>query len=92
MRYFRAGTAEIYDGVRLQLDAAWGLPANGQATCYTPAVFALRDSGGGYLLSVNDAFCQFAAVAAMLPELLASGAVEEIDEATYRASLPTPPY
>jgi hypothetical protein len=36
---------------------------------------------------VNDEFCQYEAAAAMLPQLLASGVVEEIDAATYQAAV-----
>ena len=42
------------------------------------------------MLAVNDEFCQYEAAAAMLPQLLASGAVEELTEAEYRAALPQP--
>jgi len=90
-RFFRA-TGEVYESVRSALDAAWGLPSNGQETVFDPAAVAPADSQGRSLLAVMSAFCEYEAVAAMLPELLASGAVEEIDEATYRASLPPSPY
>lgn len=88
-RYFRCLAAdEVYEQVRLSLDAAWGhVPP---MTCIDPAAVAPRDQDGRIILAVWDSFCQFAAVAEMLPQLLASGAVEEIDEAAYRASLPTP--
>jgi dTDP-4-dehydrorhamnose reductase len=95
MRYFRceAGDA-LYEEVRAALDHAWGHPTpDGQtATCISPAAVAPRDSQGRILLAVNNEFCEFDAAAAMLPQLLASGAVEEIDEATYRAAMPTPAY
>lgn len=84
-RFFRA-EPDVSEQVRLALDAAWGLPANGQLTCYSPAESSPRDSKGRVLLAVDAAFCDYAEVAAMLPGLLASGAVEEIDEATYRKS------
>jgi len=42
------------------------------------------------LLAVDDAFCEYAEAAEMLPQLLASSAVEEITEAEYRAAMPDP--
>lgn len=89
-RYFRS-TDAVYEAIRLQLDAVWGHgPRTGTDTCYEPAATAPHDAAGRVLLAVRKEFCEFDAVAAMLPELLASGAVEEIDEATYRAAAETP--
>lgn len=91
MRCFRADEA-TYEAVRLQLDAAWGHgPGTGTLTCYEPAATAPRDAEGRLLLAVHDEFCAYEAVAAVLPQLLASGAVEEITEDEYRASLPSGP-
>jgi len=91
-RYFRSDAA-TYEAIRLQLDAAWGHgPGTGTDTCFEPAATAPHDPEGRPLLGVRPEFCEYDAVAAMLPQLLASGAVEEIDEATYRAALPTPAY
>ena len=91
MRYFRA-TESVYEQVRSSLDAAWGHPtADGRTlTCIEPAATAPRDANGRIVLAVNNEFCQYEAAAAMLPQLLASGAVEEIDEATYQAALQEP--
>ena len=89
-RYFRSSDA-IYEQVRLSLDAAWGHgPGTGTLTCFEPAATAPHDPQGRVLLAVHAEFCEYEAVASMLPQLLASGAVEEIDDATYRASLPSP--
>lgn len=91
-RYFRS-TDEVYEAIRLQLDFAWGHgPGTGTVTCYEPAATAPHDDQGRVLLAVYAEFCEYEAVAAVLPELLTSGAVEEIDEATYRAQLPQSPY
>lgn len=91
MRFFRSDEA-TYEGVRLQLDAIWGHgPGTGTLTCYEPAETAPRDTAGRLLLAVHDEFCAYEAVAAALPSLLASGAVEEISEDEYRASLPSGP-
>lgn len=91
MKYFRS-TDFVYEQARATLDAAWGLPDDkGTATCIEPAATAPHDSSGRIVLAVDDAFCVYAEVAAILPELLASGAVEEIDAATYQAALPQTP-
>jgi hypothetical protein len=42
-------------------------------------------------LAVHDEFATWEPAATLLPQLLASGAVEEISEAAYRASLPQMP-
>jgi hypothetical protein len=88
-RYFRADEA-TYEAVRLQLDAAWGLPANGQESCYAPSVRGVRDADGLMLLAVNDEFATWEPAATVLPQLLASGAVTEITEADYRAAVEPP--
>jgi hypothetical protein len=89
-RFFRTSDDAVYEQVRLGLDAAWGhVPPE---TCVDPAADAPRDSQGRILLAVRPEFVAFDAVAAMLPDLLSSGAVEEIDEATYRAALPQSPF
>lgn len=91
MRFFRTANADLYESIRLQLDAAWGHPDEHTQTCIDPAAVAPRDQQGRIMLAVDASFCEYAAVAALLPELLGSGAVEEIDAETYNASLPTMP-
>jgi hypothetical protein len=81
-RYFRTADAAIYEQVRLGLDAAWGHQP--PTTCIDPAAVAPRDSQGRILLAVRPEFVDFDAVAAMLPGLLASGAVEEISRELYQ--------
>lgn len=94
MRFFRclAGDA-AYEQARLALDAAWGhpTPSGLTTTCFEPAVTAPRDRQGRVVLSVQNEFAEFPAAAQLLPQLLASGAVEEISEAEYRAALPSLP-
>lgn len=87
-RFFRADPA-TYSAVLEALNLAWGLPANGQQTVFAP-VDSAPLAGGMVYLAVLEQFCQYDAVAAMLPGLLASGVVEEIDEATYRAASEAP--
>ena len=87
MRYLRS-TDAVYEQARTALDAAWGLPNDkGTATCIEPAATAPRDSQGRIVLAVNDEFCAYTVASDLLPHLLASGAVEEIDAATYRAAI-----
>jgi hypothetical protein len=85
-RYFRIADAAIYESLRLQLDAAWGHPTPGgdTITCVNPAAVAPRDSVGRILLSVRGEFAEYEPAASMLPELLASGEVEEISAADYQ--------
>lgn len=90
MRFFRSQPA-VYEQVRATLDAAWGHPSdNGTVTCIEPEPTAPHDAQGRVLLAVHDEFCSYDAVASMLPQLLASGSVEEINEATYQAAVQEP--
>jgi hypothetical protein len=92
-RYFRTSDAELYDAIRLQLDAAWGHPtADGRTlTCVCPAESAPRDEAGRILLAVSREFAEFPAAAVALLPLLASGAVEEITQAEYQPVVDPPP-
>jgi hypothetical protein len=94
MRYFRclAGDA-AYEQVRASLDAAWGhpTPSGLTVTCIEPAATAPRDGQGRIVLAVNDEFAEFQAAAAVLPDLLGSGAVQEISESTYAAAVKRTP-
>lgn len=89
MRYFRSASDAVYEQARLTLDAAWGHPneATKTVTCIDPAAVAPRDAQGRIVLAVNDEFCGYSVAAELLPQLLASGAVEEIDRETYRAAV-----
>ena len=90
MRYFRCGNDDLYESIRLQLDAAWGHPSEDGATitCFDPAAVAPRDSQGRIVLSVHDEFCQYSVVVDLLPALLASGAIDEIAREDYWAAIP----
>ena len=89
-RYFKA-KEQIYEAVRLQLDAAWGHPNRLATTCVEPAATAPHDAQGMVVLAVNAEFCAYEAVAAVLPSLLATGAVVEITAEEYAAALPPDP-
>ena len=82
--FYRISNATLYEQLRTQLDSAWGLEP--PSTCVDPANVAPRDSNGHILLAVRPEFVAFDAVAAILPGLLASGAVREITEAEYQAA------
>lgn len=88
-RFFRTADDALYENVRLSLDAAWGLVNQG-CTCISPAANSPRDKSGRIVLAVDEEFCTYAAVAAVLPSLLASEAVEEISEDEYHASMSDP--
>jgi len=91
MRYFRA-TEDTYEQIRITLDDAWGLPdqATATATCLPPAEQATKDTQGRCVVAVPEAFCSFTVAVDLLPDLLASGAVEEIDRDTYMAAVTIP--
>lgn len=87
-RYFRAAPA-VYASVCAQLDAAYGYPNSETKTERTlPLASDLPSDGDGRVyLAISADYCDFVLPSQMLPQLLASGAVKEIDEATYRAAV-----
>ena len=91
-RFFRADAA-TYESMRLHLNAAWGLPTPGTENCILPAddPTAPRDGQDRVYLAVHAEWCDWPAVAAVLPDLLASGAVEEVTREDYQAALPVGP-
>lgn len=93
MRFFCTTDESLYESIRLQLDAAWGHPTpDGRTvTCFDPAAVAPRDAAGRLLLAVHDEFATWEPAATLLPQLLASGAVDEISEAEYKALMPQMP-
>ena len=93
MKYFKCMQGdEVYEQVRLNLDSAWGHPStDGKTlTCIEPAATAPRDLEGRIVLAVHDEFCEYTVAVDILPQLLASGAVQEIDAATYAAAVNQP--
>jgi hypothetical protein len=89
MRYFRS-TPVVYASICAQLDAAYGYPNAETKTERTLPLASdlLADAEGRVYLEISADYCDFVLPSQMLPEMIASGAVEEIDEATYRAVLP----
>lgn len=91
LRYFRS-TEAILEQVRATLDAAWGFP-NAETkteTALDPAASSPRDSQGRVYVVISWEYCGYEPAATMLPELIASGAVEEIDHAEYVLKFPLP--
>ena len=82
-RFFK-GSPAIYEQLRTTLDLAWGLP-NDKATktCMAPLEAAPRHADGDVVVAVLPEWCEWEPACTLLPQLLASGAVEEIDAATY---------
>ena len=93
MRFFRTSNETLYETIRLQLDAAWGHPtADGRTlTCFDPVAVAPKDGSGRVVLAVHDEFATWEPAATILPQILGSGAVEEIAEADYMAGLQAAP-
>lgn len=91
MRYFRSLPA-IYASICSQLDAAYGYPnAETKTERALPLASDLpADDQGRVYLAISADYCDYVLPSEMLPQLLASGDVEEIDAATYEAVLPTP--
>jgi len=90
MRYFRS-TPAVYADICAQLDAAYGYPNAETKTLRTLPLAAdlPSDTQGRVYLAISAEYCQYILPSEMLPELLASGAVNEVSEAEYRALLPT---
>jgi hypothetical protein len=93
MRYFRADSDDVYEQVRAMLDSAWGFPdeATKTRTCFSPATEGIRDGNGRLMLSVHDEFTTYSVAVDLLPQLLSSGLVEEIEATTYH-SVVNPPF
>ena len=90
-RYFRTADEAMYEQVRIGLDAAWGHPNGNTLTCIDPAAVAPRDAQERIVLAVNDEFCTYSVAVDLLPQLLAGGVVEEIDEADFRTAFDNAP-
>ena len=91
-RYFRSAPA-VYADICAQLDAAYGYPNAETKTERTlpPAGELPSDGQGRVYLAISADYCDYILPSQMLPELLASGAVEEVTAGQYAAVLPTLP-
>jgi hypothetical protein len=92
MRYFRANVA-VYESICSQLDAAYGYPNTATKTLRAlPLANELpTDQDGMVYLAISSEYCDYVLPSELLPQLLASGAVQEIAEQAYRSVLPEPP-
>jgi len=84
MRYFRS-TPSVYGSICSQLDAAYGYPNAETKTDRTlPLVETLpTDAQGRVYLAILADYCEYILPSDMLPQLLSSGIVQEIDLAAY---------
>ena len=91
-RYIRS-TPTVYAAICAQLDAAWGYPnADTKTERSLPLADALpADEQGRVYLAISADYCEYVVPSQLLPDLLASGAVEEITAAEYQAALPQTP-
>ena len=89
MRYFRA-TPAVYADICAQLDAAYGYPNEATKTLRTLPLAAdlPTDAEGLVYLMISSEYCDFILPGQLLPELLASGAVEEVTKAEYESLVP----
>lgn len=90
-RYFRS-TVSVYNDICYQLDAAYGYPNADTKTQRTlPLSDTLpADDQGRVYLAVSSAYCDYILPGEMLPDLLASGDVQEVTAEQYVALLPQP--
>jgi len=89
VRYFRTADEAAYEGARATLDALWGLPANGQETCFEPASTCPRDVSGNLYLSLWSFYCDIPEAQQLLVAMLASNAVVEITRDEYFSAVGT---
>lgn len=90
-RYFRASSA-VYEQIRQTLDAAWGYPdaTRKTETCMRRASELPRDQQRRIYVAMPSEFCEYEAVAAVLPNMLTLGAIEEISRDQYEAVVTRP--
>lgn len=91
-RHFRS-TPAVYSSIAQQLDAAYGYPnAETLTERALPPVESLpTDSQGRVYLTVESAFCDYVLPSQLLPELLESGAVEELTQEELDTVFPRQP-
>jgi hypothetical protein len=90
-RYF-SSDAGVYLAVSHQLDAAYGYPNSATKTerALPPVSDLPSDENGTVYLAVDAAYCDYNLPSELLPQLIASGAVEEITEAEYQTATRPP--
>jgi hypothetical protein len=88
-RFFRSSLS-VYQQINAQLDSAYGYPnAETKTLRALPPVSELpADAQGRVYLAIQSDYCNYILPSEMLPQLLASGAVEEVTAAAYESLLP----
>jgi hypothetical protein len=79
--------AGTYESIRANLDAMWGHPSNGTATCMPPAAEAVKNAQGIIFCPVLRDTCDWPEVAAVLSQLLSANVITEADESAYFLAL-----
>lgn len=80
-------TAEAtYESLRQRLDAALGYPNALGSSVIQPPIHAPRDAYRRVLIAVDSALQGYATIIAAIESLVATDAMEELDEATYLAA------
>jgi hypothetical protein len=93
VRFFRASVG-VYDRVRAELDEFYGYPnaETGMLTSIPGSDTLPLDGTGRVYLGIAAVYCDYDAVAAMLPVLIGTGEIEEISESEFLSVLPAVPY
>ena len=86
-RFFKA-SPDVYESLRAQIDAAWGYPTAHTLTSIPPADEQAKDASGMCIMGVKSEWTTWEPVATVLPQLIDAGAVAELTEAEYWASIP----
>jgi hypothetical protein len=87
-RFFRITDPVAYEAVRLELNEQWNMPLG--ESVYAPLAEAPLDTAGRILLGILAQHCELPDIAAALAEMDARGWGEEISEADYWSSVPSP--
>ena len=89
-RYFTS-SPEAYEYVALQLNLAYGYPKPETLTERAlPLLVDMPQANGLVYVAVDAAYCDYNLPSELLPQLLASGSVDEITESQYNAIVAKP--
>lgn len=89
VRYFRS-TDAVYQIVCAQLDAAYGYPNAQTKTLRALPLTQDMPHGpdGSIYVAISSDYCEFILPSQMIPQLLESGAAEELTKAQYEIAVP----
>jgi len=85
---FFATTDATYEAMRAAVDAAWGYPTTQTLTCVPPSAEQWHDASGRVVIALTLEWLGWEPVPSMIHGAIASGVVNEIDEATFWAAMP----